>query len=335
MKRYIVLLCGMFCCIAHLRAQFDPQIGQYMFMQSAYNPAAIGDGDMMRVLGSHRMQFTGIMDAPMTTNFSFSSPFIVGKTQHAAGVRFMNDRFGLFANQSFYVEYAYKFRLGKGDLRVGVDLGFINLSFAGDSINLDEIAQIEDNAYHIASDDAIPKGSGANGVSGMGFDMGVGVYYSCPMWWAGISYGHLTNPQVEWSDRNEIGVRGSLYAAGGYHWQLRDKRWMLMPSAMLQTDFLSWDLNLTMLAQVENRYRFGMGYRVSAVNIDDRVRMSGAMNLLFAMDIINGLELGYTYELPINGLLRESYGSHELFLAYSFNILKPKHTNRYKSIRYL
>ena len=108
-----------------------------------------------------------------------------------------------------------------------------------------------------------------------------------------------------------------------------------MPSAMLQTDFLSWDLNLTMLAQIENRYRFGMGYRVSAVNIDDRVRMSGAMNLLFAMDIINGLELGYTYELPINGLLRESYGSHELFLAYSFNILKPKHTNRYKSIRYL
>ena len=32
---------------------------------------------------------------------------------------------------------------------------------------------------------------------------------------------------------------------------------------------------------------------------------------------------------------RESYGSHELYLAYSFDILKPKRTNRYKSVRYL
>ena len=82
--------------MAGVRAQFDPQVGQYMFMQSTYNPAAVGEGDLMRVYGSHRMQFTGIMDAPMTTYFSFSSPFVVGKTQHAAGVRFMNDRFGLF-----------------------------------------------------------------------------------------------------------------------------------------------------------------------------------------------------------------------------------------------
>ena len=53
------------------------------------------------------------------------------------------------------------------------------------------------------------------------------------------------------------------------------------------------------------------------------------------MDIINGLQVGYTYELPANGLIRESYGSHELYLAYGFNILKPKRTNRYKSVRYL
>ena len=53
------------------------------------------------------------------------------------------------------------------------------------------------------------------------------------------------------------------------------------------------------------------------------------------MDIINGLQVGYTYELPANGLIRESYGSQELYLAYGFNILKPKRTNRYKSVRYL
>lgn len=324
-KRYIVLLCGVLCCVAGLRAQFDPQVGQYMFMQSTYNPAAVGEGDLMRVYGSHRMQFTGIMDAPMTTYFSFSSPFVVGKTQHAAGVRFMNDRFGLFSNQSLHAGYAYRFKLGKGYLSVGADLGFINLSFAVDSVNLKDVAElVQEHAYHNATDNAIPESSGQNGVSGMGFDLGVGVYYATSTWWAGVSYGHVTQPVLEWSDQTEVPVRGSFYAAGGYNWRLRDKKWVLMPSAMLQTDFVGWDVNLTMLAQVNNRYRFGLGYRIA-----------GSVNILLGMDIIDGLQLGYTYELPANGLIRESYGSHELYLAYGFNILKPKRTNRYKSVRYL
>ena len=325
MKRYIVLLCGVFCCVAGLRAQFDPQIGQYMFMQSTYNPAAVGESDLMRVYGSHRMQFTGIMDAPMTTYFSFSSPFVIGKTQHAAGVRFMNDRFGLFSNQSLHAGYAYRFKLGKGQLSVGADLGFINLSFAVDSVNIKDIAElVQDHAYHNATDNAIPESSGQNGVSGMGFDMGIGVYYSAPTWWAGVSYGHVTQPKLQWSDKAEVSARGTFYAAGGYNWRLRDKRWLLMPSAMLQTDFAGWDINLTMLAQVNERYRFGMGYRIA-----------GSVNILLGMDIIDGLQVGYTYELPANGLIKESYGSHELYLAYGFNILKPKRTNRYKSVRYL
>lgn len=324
-KRYIVLLCGVLCCVAGVRAQFDPQVGQYMFMQSTYNPAAVGEGDLMRVYGSHRMQFTGIMDAPMTTYFSFSSPFVVGKTQHAAGVRFMNDRFGLFSNQSLHAGYAYRFKLGKGYLSVGADLGFINLSFAVDSVNLKDVAElVQEHAYHNATDNAIPESSGQNGVSGMGFDLGVGVYYATSTWWAGVSYGHVTQPVLEWSDQTEVSVRGTFYAAGGYNWRLRDKKWVLMPSAMLQTDFVGWDVNLTMLAQVNNRYRFGLGYRIA-----------GSVNILLGMDIIDGLQLGYTYELPANGLIRESYGSHELYLAYGFNILKPKRTNRYKSVRYL
>ena len=324
-KRYIVLLCGWLCCVVGLHAQFDPQIGQYMYMQSTYNPAAVGDGDLMRVYGSHRMQFTGIMDAPMTTYFSFSSPFVVGKTQHAAGVRFMNDRFGLFSNQSLHADYAYRFKLGKGYMSVGADFGFINLSFAVDSVNLKEVAElVQDHAYHNATDEAIPETGGQNGVSGMGFDMGVGVYYETATWWAGASYGHLTQPTLQWSDKAEVHVRGTFYAAGGYNWRLRNKQWLLMPSAMLQTDFVGWDVNLTMMAQVSERYRFGLGYR-----------LAGSVNVLLGMDIIDGLQVGYTYELPANGLIRESYGSHELYLAYGFNILKPKRTNRYKSVRYL
>jgi type IX secretion system PorP/SprF family membrane protein len=268
------------------------------------------------------MDFTGIDGAPMTTYFSFSSPFVIGKTTHGAGIRFVNDQFGLFSNQSLYAGYAYKLRLGKGYLCVGAEFGFMNLSFAIDSVDLGA----GNDDYHVESDEAVPQSTGGSekGASGMGFDMGVGVYYSAPSWWAGLSYGHLTNPTLEWSDLSSVRVRGTLYAAGGYNWRLKNRDWVLMPSAMLQTDFLAWDVNLTMLAQLKDRFRFGLGYRIA-----------GSVNVILGVDIINGLQLGYTYEMPANDLLKESYGSHELYLAYGFNVLKPKRTNKYKSVRYL
>lgn len=322
-RRLSVILLSLFCVSNLLYSQYDALIGQYMFMQASYNPAAVGDGDLMRVYGSHRMDFTGIEGAPMTTTVSFSSPFVIGKTRHGAGVKFVNDRFGLFSNQGFYVDYAYRFNLGKGVLSIGVDLGLMNLSFAVDSVDLGG----GQDDYHTETDNALPQISGGGsekGASGMGFDMGAGVYYSAPNWWLGVSYAHLTQPKLQWDDRTDIAVRGMMYIAGGYNWQLRNKDWMLLPSAMVQTDFRGWDVNISMLAQLQNRYRFGVGYRIA-----------GSVNLIVGMDIINGLQLGYTFELPANGLIRESYGSHELYLAYGFNILKPKHTNKYKSIRYL
>ena len=321
-KRSVVLFV-MLMLVLLVRAQFDAQIGQYMFMQSSYNPAAVGEGDLMRVYGSHRMDFTGIQDAPMTTYFSFSSPFVIGKTRHGAGVRFMNDKFGLFTNQSLYLEYAYKIQIGKGVLSIGADLGFLNLSFAVDSVD----TGAGQDEYHDEVDSAIPSVSGGSekGASGMGFDMGVGVYYTAPRWWASASYAHVTQPRLQWGSENtEVSVKGTMYLAGGYNWQLKNKDWMLLPSLMVMTDFTSWDVNLTLLAQLKKRYRFGLGYRIA-----------GSVNILLGLDIVDGLQLGYTYELPANALIKESFGSHELYLAYGFNILKPKNTNKYKSVRYL
>ena len=183
MKRYIVLLLGLLAVVtAH--AQFDPQMGQYMYMQSAYNPAAVGEGDLMKVAGMHRMQYISLRNAPMSTWFTFSSPFVIGKTRHGAGVRFLNDRFGLFTTQAFYGQYAYRQKIGKGYLSVGVDLGFVNVGFKGDSVNLKDL----EDEYHAdgANDEAIPTAS----KSGMKFDMGVGIYYCTPIWWVGGSYSH-------------------------------------------------------------------------------------------------------------------------------------------------
>ena len=300
-----------------VRAQFDPQMGQYMYMQTAYNPAAAGEGDLMRVAGMHRMQYISIRNAPMSTWFTFSSPFVIGKTRHGAGVRFLNDRFGLFTTQALYAQYTYRQKLGKGYLSVGVDLGFVNVGFKGDSVNLKDMG----DEYHDANDDAIPTGS----KSGMKFDMGIGLYYCTPIWWVGASYSHVTRPKVDWDDYSQVKLVGTMYVTGGYHFRLKDYReWVLTPSAMVMSDFVGWDVNLTLMCDFKDRYRWGLGYRIA-----------GSVNILLGVDIISGLQLGYSCELPTNKLLVESYGSHEIFLAYGFDILKPKRTNKYKSVRYL
>lgn len=316
MKRYIVLLLGLIAVVT-ARAQFDPQMGQYMYMPTAYNPAAVGEGDLLKVAGMHRMQYVDITNAPMSTWFTFCSPFVIGKTRHGAGVRFLNDRFGLFTNQAFYGQYAYRQKLGKGYLSVGVDLGFVNVGFRGDSVNLKEM----EDEYHDADDDAIPQGS----KSGMKFDMALGIWYSTPIWWVGASYNHLTRPKVDWDDYSDVKLVGTMYVTGGYHFRLKNNReWMLTPSAMVMSDFVSWDVNLTLMCDYKDRFRWGLGYRID-----------GSVNILLGVDIIAGLQLGYSCELPTNKLMLESYGSHELYLSYGFDILKPKRTNKYKSIRYL
>ncbi len=321
MKRRIALLLGLLAVMT-ASAQFDPQMGQYMYLQAAYNPAAVGEGDLMKVAGMHRMQYVDISNAPMSTWFSFSSPFVIGKTSHGAGVRFLNDRYGLFTTQSLYAQYAYRQKLGKGYLSVGLDLGFVNVGFKGDSVNLSKMG----DDYHEANDEAIPTGS----KSGMKFDMGIGAYYCTPVWWVGVSYSHLLRPQIDWSDgttgvQQIVTLAGTLYATGGYRFRLKNhKEWVLTPSAILMSDFKSWDLNLTLMCDYKDRYRWGLGYRIL-----------GSVNILLGIDIISGLQLGYSCELPTNKLLLESYGSHEIYLAYGFDILKPKRTNKYKSIRYL
>ena len=321
MRRSVVLLLVLMI-VGTASAQFDPQLGQYMYMPTAYNPAAAGEGDLMKVAGMHRMQYVDITNAPMSTWFSFGSPFVIGKTSHGAGIRFLNDRYGLFTTQSLYAQYAYRQKLGKGYLSVGVDLGFVNVGFKGDSVNLSKMG----DDYHETTDEAIPTGS----KSGMKFDLGVGLYYSTSTWWVGASFSHLTRPRIDWSDgatgvEQVVTLMGTMYVTGGYRFRLKNFReWVLTPSAMVMSDFASWDVNLTLMCDYKDRYRWGLGYRIM-----------GSVNVLLGVDIISGLQLGYSCELPTNKLMLESYGSHEIYLAYGFNILKPKRTNKYKSIRYL
>ncbi len=51
-------------------AQFDGRYSQYMFVKTFYNPAAVGEQQLMKVLAAQRLDWIGIKNAPRTTLFT-------------------------------------------------------------------------------------------------------------------------------------------------------------------------------------------------------------------------------------------------------------------------
>jgi type IX secretion system PorP/SprF family membrane protein len=317
MKRVVFSFLLLLICIGSVFSQFDAQLSQYMFHNSSFNPAAVGEDEMIQVVGQHRIQWVGIPNAGRTTIFGINTPLKFLKTNHGAGFRFTNEKIGQFTNQTAHLQYAYKKRLNEGVLSFGADLGFVSLGFNGG----DSIRPITLGDYHdISGDPEIPKSS----VVGMSFDMGIGVFYSAPEFYAGLSYLHLNNPTVNWGDFSEFQQNSSLFITGGYKWSLPDSKYTFKPSTLLKTDFSTLQLDLTARMEYDNKYWGGLSYRIQ-----------DAIVVLAGINISGGFSIGYSYDLPTSKIITVSSGSHEILLLYSFEYVFGKRTNKYKSIRIL
>lgn len=314
MRKVVLSLLFLLVCISPVFSQFDAQLSQYMFHNSAFNPAAVGEGDMIQITGQHRIQWVGMPNAGQTTIFSINSPLKIENSHHGIGFRFLNENVGLFTNQTAHLQYAYKKSLAGGVLSFGADIGFVSIGFKGSKDSIPE------GDYHNQNDPLIPK----TDVSGMGFDMNVGMFYSTPRYYAGLSYSHLNSPTVNWGDNYDFKLIGTLYFTGGYNWVLPDPKFVFKPSTLLKTDFSSLQLDATARLEYDNKYWGGLSYRIQ-----------DAVVVLAGINIAGGMSIGYSYDLPTSQIITVSSGSHEIVLAYNFEYIFQKRTSKFKSIRLL
>jgi len=318
MKKVVLSVLLSLFCVGNAFSQFDPQFSQYMFNLTAFNPAAVGESGMIQITGQHRIQWVGITNAPRTTVFSINSPLKIGNNLHGIGLQFFNDKVGGFVNQSAHVEYANKKPLGSGVFSVGADVGFVSVGFNGDSVAAHKITI---GTYHdLFSDTEIP----TSNVSGMSFDMNIGVFYSTPLYYAGVSYSHLNSPTISWNDKSSMSLKGALFLTGGYNYTLLDSKYVFKPCGLIKTDFSTFQLDLSTRLEYNNKYWGGIAYRIQ-----------DAVSLLAGINIAGGLSIGYSYDFPTSKILLASSGSHEFTLVYSFEYIFKKGSSRYKSIRIL
>jgi type IX secretion system PorP/SprF family membrane protein len=301
-------------------AQFDGQVSQYMLNQAGFNPAAIGRTGLLDITGQHRLQWIGMPNGGTTTWFSINTPLKFGNDQHSAGIRFGNDRVGLFTNQGFHLQYSYRFNVGKGKLRLGIQPGFLSAGFSGDSVRMPTNPSSE---YHEGgSDPVIP----VTALQGFGFDLGMGAWYTRGSAYAGFSVSHLNSPVISWSETHDFTPSSTYYLTGGFEKSFRNPRYVFRPSFLIQSDMQLWMAELSLLGMYDNQYWGGISYRFGS-----------AVVVLAGITIANGLSLGYSFDIPASSIIRATWGSHEVLLSYQLNINAGGGGRRknYKSIRIL
>src|SRR5688500_5061869 len=144
-------------CGLQLLAQQKPHYTQYILNQYIVNPALTGIENYTDIKFSHRHQWVGIQDAPVTSYFTIHSPigkqdfrttatsfetpgenprgknywedYTAASPHHGVGLQVIRDVTGPLSNTSAYATYAYHLGLSpQTSLAAGFGVGFNNYS---------------------------------------------------------------------------------------------------------------------------------------------------------------------------------------------------------------
>lgn len=303
-------------------AQVDGQFTQYYAVPTYYNAGATGQTDFLRIRGGARLQWMGIKNAPKTFLMTADMPLKLINRRFGTGLVMQQESLGLFKNIALGAQAAYKLKLFRGELSVGLQIGLINQTFKGS-----EVVLPGDDDYHEGNDDGIPM----TDLTGSSFDIGLGAFYTHKLFWAGLSVQHANSPTVTFNaesgqgtnERNyEFQAGRIIYFMAGSNIQLKNTLFEVIPSVMVKTDFTFTTAELTGRIRYNKFLSIGVGYR----NND-------AVSLVLGAEIKN-FYVGYSYDYPVSAISKASSGSHEIFAGYSLKLdLSDKNKHKHKSIR--
>jgi type IX secretion system PorP/SprF family membrane protein len=294
--------------------QQDPKFSQNMFLVPLFNPGAMGQEDKICASAAFRNQWMGIPSAPVTTTFTAHAPFTLFNRKHGAGINLMNDNIAFNNDLFLSLAYSYKIDVGTGVLGAGINMGLVNYSFDPSGLNGADVIDI-------SGDDAIPQ----NAASLFGFDMGLGAYYSTSNLYVGLSTTHLNQTSFNFPEElAETRLTRHYYAVGGYTLQLPNPIFELIPSFMIQTDGKDNHIYLNTNVRYNKRFWGGVSYSIG-----------GAASVLAGIELMNGIRVGYSYDIELSPLFKYSSGSHEISIRYCFDLSLDRNPEKYESIRFL
>lgn len=319
---YILIIITTAALSPEAAAQVDAQFTQYYAVPTFYNAGATGDTDFVRLRGGTRLQWMGIDNAPKSFLITGDMPFkFIGK-RFGTGLVMQQESLGLYKNLNIAAQLSYKHKLFGGVLSAGLQVGIISETFKGSEVYIPD-----DDDYHESTDDAIP----TTDLTGTSLDLGLGVYFTHKLFWAGVSCQHINNPTITFNaesgestnEKNyEFKAGRILYFMAGSNIPIKNTLFEVIPSVLVKSDFTFTTAEITGRVRWRKFLSLGVGYRY-----DD------AVSLVLGAELKN-FYIGYSYDYPTSAISKASSGSHEIFAGYSLKLdLSDKNKNKHKSIR--
>lgn len=256
-----------------------------------YNPAATGKEEALTASLFYRNHITGMEGAPSTLFFTANAP--LKNLNMAVGVNLEHESIGSRSFTGFFLDYAYRIKMGANTLSLALEAGIYTGSI--------DLVTLRDPTDIVWSEDNI---------SSILPNFGVGALYYSKSYWVSLSVPRLLG--YETKESGEFGIKVADVArdyilAGGGKFRINED-FAVEPSA-----FLSYNSGAPLLVMVnafatyKERYKAGVGYRSTKVMI-----------FAIAFDVNRQTSLAYSYDLNLAPMSTLSSSSHEIHLKYTF-----------------
>ena len=287
--------------------QQDPQFSQNMFNKLANNPGFAGSRGGVSTSIIHRSQWIGFGQdgtaGASTQNFSVDAelPFLFG----GIGLNIVTDKIGGYSNLGLQASYAYRTKLGIGQIGMGMSCGIFQSGLNGGFLQ-----------PSTSGDPFIPTGD----VKGSALDFGAGIYYNTRDVYIGISSAHLTEPNIEWSNGQYYKMSRHYFLIAGYTHDLNSSL-LIHPSIYLKSDGSTSQLDINTSLIYNNSLWGGVSYRLDE-----------GLIIITGFNIKEDLKLGLAYDVVLSPIKNNSV---EVMLQYNFKIKYNKGISKYKNPRFL
>jgi len=283
--------------------QFNTVTNQYVLNPLTINPAFAGNRGALNIAAFYRRQWSGITGAPETITLAADAP--IPRSRLGLGLIITNDKMGVTKETGFSSNYAYKIRIGEGNLSLGLGAGIITTNTAWSELTVDDPG---DESYLLNSRTFVVP------------DFSFGAYYSHQNYFAGVSVPKLLGYRFEYNKNRYNTIfdpdQYSYLLNTGYMFHLTPKL-LFFPSTLVTFspgEELLYDINAHF--SMFDRLWFGFSYR-------NNRSVAG----LFQYAINTQIKFAYAYDFDFGKLGRYTNGSHEVMLRYEFrykvNVVNP------------
>lgn len=283
----------------NLFAQQDAQFTQYMFNPLVLNPAYAGSREGISGNMLYRDQWTAFEGAPVTQTFGIHAPLRNNKV--GLGFHVINDQIGPVGTTGINGSYAYRLKMGKGKLALGLRAGIFNYRFDWNKVEYKDKTDIFSGV--LPTRRFMPT-----------FDFGT--YYYTSKLYFGVAVSHLdqaTYAKTVTDGNYKIKLASHFVATAGYAVVI-NKKVTLKPSVVVKTltnQIPTVDFNAAIL--LDEKLWLGVG-----------VRSTNSAMIIAEYNLSRNFRFGYSYDMSINEMQSVNKGSHEVFLGFDFDIYKTK-----------